>query len=107
MKDLIEFTEVQRGYTGLDVKDIDAAMAAKLNVNDNLGVYVQYVLPSGPSDEAGVKNGDIIVKVNEKPIDSKAIFDEQISYFRPGDRIKFGIIRGGKPADIYIKLINR
>jgi Do/DeqQ family serine protease len=107
VKDLIEFNEVQRGYTGLDVKDIDAGMAVKLNINDNLGVYVQYVLPSGPSDEAGVKNGDIIVKVNEKPIDSKAIFDEQISYFRPGDRIKFGILRNGKPLDIYIKLINR
>lgn len=107
VKDLIEFNEVQRGFTGMDVKDIDAGLAGKLNINNNLGVYVQYVLPKGPSDEAGVKSGDVIVKVNEKEIDSKAIFDEHISYFRPGDRVKLAVLREGKTIDVYIKLINR
>jgi S1-C subfamily serine protease len=107
VRDLIEFSEVQRGFTGMDVKDIDSKLAKQLNIQDNLGVYVQYVIPSGPSDEAGVKNGDVIVKVNEKDIDSKAIFDEQISYFRPGDKLKLGILRNGKVTDVYIKLINR
>lgn len=107
VKDLIEFNEVQRGFTGMDVKDIDATLADQLNINDNLGVYVSYVLPGGPGDEAGIKNSDVVVKVNEKAIDSKAIFDEQISYFRPGDKLKIGILRNGKPLDMYIKLINR
>jgi serine protease Do len=107
VKDLIEFNEVQRGFTGMDVKDIDAAIANKLNINDNLGVYVQYVLPEGPSDQAGVKSGDILLRVNERPIDSKAIFDEQISYARPGDKLKLTLLRNGKEVDAYIKLINR
>ncbi len=107
VQDLIEFKEVQRGFTGMDVKDIDAGLAEKLNIHDNLGVYVQYVLPKGPSDEAGVKSGDVIVRVNEKAIDSKAIFDEHISYFRPGDKLKLTLLREGKPQDIFIKLINR
>jgi serine protease Do len=107
VKDLIEFNEVQRGFTGMDVKDIDAGLADKLNINDNLGVYVHYVLPEGPSDEAGVKNGDLVIRVNEKPIDSKAIFDEQISYSRPGDKVKLTILRAGKEVEIYVKLINR
>jgi len=107
VKDLIEFNEVQRGFTGMDVKDIDATLASKLSINDNLGVYVQYVLPTGPSDEAGVKAGDVIIKVNEKEIDSKSIFDEHISYFRPGDRVKLSLMRSGKVLDVYIKLINR
>jgi serine protease Do len=107
VKDLIEFNEVQRGFAGMDVKDIDASIADKLNINDNIGVYVQYVLPEGPSDEAGVKNGDLIIRVNEKSIDSKAIFDEQLSYARPGDKIKLTLLRNGKEMEIYIKLINR
>jgi Do/DeqQ family serine protease len=107
VRDLIEYSEVQRGFTGMDVKDIDAALAEKLNINDNLGVYVQYVLPSGPSDNAGVKNGDVIIKVNEKDIESKALFDEQISYFRPGDKVKLTVARNGKTQEFYIKLINR
>ena len=91
----------------MDVKDIDAPLAEKLNINNNLGVYVQYVLPSGPGDQAGVKTGDVIIKVNERDIDSKSIFDEQISYFRPGERIKVTLLRNGKQTEYYIKLLNR
>jgi serine protease Do len=107
IRDLVEFNEVQRGFTGLDVKDIDAILANKLNVNDNLGVYVQSVLLTGPSDIAGVKVGDVIIRVNEKPIDSKAIFDEQISYARPGEKIKLTLLRGGKELEVSLKLINK
>jgi Do/DeqQ family serine protease len=107
IKDLVEYTEVQRGFTGMDVKDIDAGLANKLNINGNLGVYVNYVLPEGPGDQAGIKQGDVIVKVNERDIDSKSIFDEQVSYFRPGDRIKITLLRGGKSVESYVKLINR
>jgi serine protease Do len=107
IKDLVEFNEVQRGFTGLDVKDIDATLANKLNVNDNLGVYVQSVLLEGPSDLAGVKVGDIVIRVNEKSIDSKAIFDEQVSYARPGEKMKLTLLRSGKEMEVYIKLINK
>ena len=107
VRDLIEYNEVQRGFTGMDVKDIDAPLAEKLSINNNLGVFVQYVLPEGPSDEAGIKNGDVVIKVNEKEIESKALFDEQVSYFRPGDKIKLTILRGGKQQELYIKLINK
>jgi len=107
VKDLIEFKEVQRGFTGMDVIDIDAPLAEKININTNLGVYVQYVLPEGPGDQAGLKTGDVIIKVNEKDIDSKSIFDEQISYFRPGERLKVTYLRNGKETDSYIKLLNR
>lgn len=107
VRDLIEYSEVQRGFTGMDVKDIDAALAEKMNINNNLGVYVQYVLPEGPSETAGVKTGDLIIKVNEKEIESKALFDEQISYFRPGDKVKLSLLRAGKPMEVYVKLINR
>lgn len=107
VRDLIEYNEVQRGFTGLDVKDIDATLADKLNVNDNFGVYVQYVLPSGPADVAGVKSGDVIIKVNERGIETKSYFDEQISYYRPGDKVKLTLLRNNKPVEVYIKLINR
>jgi S1-C subfamily serine protease len=91
----------------MDIKDIDAPLAEKLNINNNLGVYVQYVLPSGPSETAGIKNGDVIVKVNEREIESKAFFDEQVSYYRPGDKVKITVLRDGKSLDMYVKLINR
>jgi S1-C subfamily serine protease len=107
IKDLIEYNEVQRGFTGMDVIDIDSKIADKLNITDNNGVYVQYVLPKGPAENAGIKAGDVIVKANGKDIDSKSIFDEQISYFRPGDKVKVTILRNGKETEASLVLMNK
>ncbi|MFN4083215.1 MAG: trypsin-like peptidase domain-containing protein [Bacteroidia bacterium] len=107
VKDLIEFKEVQRGYPGMEVKDIDAILAQKINITDNLGVVVDYVLPEGPAENAGVKIGDVIVKLNGKDIDSKSIYDEQLAYLRPGDKIKITALRNGKPVELTLTLLNK
>ena len=107
IKDLIEYKEVQRGFTGMDVKDIDAGLAEKLNINNNLGVYIQSILTDGPADNAGLKVGDVIIKINRKDIDSKSIFDEQLAYNRPGDKVTISILRNAKEMDITITLLNR
>ncbi len=107
IKDLIEYKEVQRGFTGMDVKDIDAGLAEKLNINNNLGVYIQSILTDGPADNAGLKVGDVIIKINRKDIDSKSIFDEQLAYNRPGDKVTISILRNTKEIDITITLLNR
>lgn len=107
VKDLIEFKEVQRGFTGMDVKDIDADLAKKLNINNNLGVYVSSVLAEGPADNAGLRAGDIIIKVNGRDIDSKSIFDEHIEYLRPGEKAKMTIVRNGKEMEFAVNLLNR
>ncbi|MFY8190314.1 MAG: PDZ domain-containing protein, partial [Bacteroidia bacterium] len=107
VKDLIEFKEVQRGFTGLDVKDIDAPTAARLNITNNHGVVVDHVLAEGPGDQAGIQSGDIIIKINDKDIDSKANFDEQIAYLRPGDKVKIDYLRNGKTGNASLKLLNQ
>lgn len=107
VKDLIEFKEVQRGFTGMEVKDIDADLAKKLNINNNLGVYVSSVLAEGPADNAGMRAGDIIIKVNGRDIDSKSIFDEHIEYLRPGEKAKMTIVRNGKEMEFAVSLLNR
>ncbi|MBC7383607.1 MAG: trypsin-like peptidase domain-containing protein [Bacteroidia bacterium] len=107
VKDLVEFNEVQRGFTGLNVKDIDAGLAQKLKINNNHGVYIDYMLPEGPAENSGLQQGDVIIKVNEKDIDSKANFDEQIAYLRPGDKVKITYLHEGKEGQSNIALINR
>jgi len=91
----------------MDVKDIDADLAKKLNVNNNLGVYVSSVLAEGPADNAGLRAGDIIIKVNGRDIDSKSIFDEHIEYLRPGEKAKMTIVRNGKEMEFAVNLLNR
>jgi S1-C subfamily serine protease len=84
-----------------------ADLAKKLNINNNLGVYVSSVLAEGPADNAGLRAGDIIIKVNGREIDSKSIFDEHIEYLRPGEKAKMTIIRNGKEMEFALSLLNR
>jgi len=107
VKDLVEFKEVQRGFTGLDVKDIDASTAGRLNLTNNHGVWVDHVLAEGPGDQAGIQSGDIVLKINDKDIDSKANFDEQIAYLRPNDKVKIEYLRSGKISSTNLKLLNQ
>lgn len=107
IKDLIDFKEVQRGYTGMEISDIDSRLAQKLSISNNLGVYVSSVLAESPADKAGIRTGDVIVKINGKDIDSKAIFDELMAYMRPGDKAKFTFLRNGKETEASFGLINK
>ncbi|MCC6683510.1 MAG: trypsin-like peptidase domain-containing protein [Bacteroidia bacterium] len=107
VKDLIEFGEVQRGFTGLNIRDIDGELSDKLHLEGDKGVYVEFAVEDAPGYNAGIKEGDVIIKVDNKDIDSKAIFDEQISYHRPGEKIPMVLLRSGKPMAVTVTLINR
>lgn len=107
VKDLVDYKEVQRGFTGMEVKEIDANTAQRLKINDNHGVLVDNVLPEGPAEQAGIRPGDIIMKVNEKDIDSKANLDELIAYLRPGDKVKINYMREAKAETTTLVLLNK
>lgn len=107
VKDLIEHGEVQRGYTGMTVKDISSDLAEKINLNGNAGVYVHQVMEEGPAAQAGLEPGDVITRTDGKVIESLANFDEQISLHRPGDLVKISFVRKGKMTETTLKLINK
>lgn len=103
IKDLKEHGEVQRAFTGMDVVDITAEILEKTG-NQEKGVYVGYVAEDGPAKNAGLKEGDVILKVNGNEVNSKAFFDEQIAYYRPGDKVTLSLANG---KDKSLKLVNR
>ena len=102
--DLREYGEVQRGFVGVDVVDIDGDIGEKLGSN---GVLIKRI--TGTNDEAAKKLevGDVISKINEKIIDSKSTFDERIAYLRPGDIVKFEVFRNENRMELELTLVNK
>lgn len=88
VNDLIAYGEVQKAFGGLEVAEITYDMASKLKLVDFNGVIVNYLQKDGAAEKAGLKKGDIIIKINEQIIDGKSAFEEQMSYYNPGDKIK-------------------
>lgn len=105
VNDLKEFGQTQRGFSGLDVVDIDGNLAAKLS-NIESGVYVTNVNENNADAKKVIKSGDVILKVNNSVIENKANFDEQLAYHRPGDVIHLLISRGGSKIERDLKLVN-
>jgi serine protease Do len=107
VNDLVEFGEVQRGFTGMDVADIDFENQKALNISYDQGVYVANVLEDGPAFKAGIRAGDLVTGFQGRETESKSVYDELLSYQRPGDKVKITYQRDGKSKEATITLINK
>lgn len=107
--DLIKYKQVQKAFTGLRVSDIDSKTIERFGLKDDdvAGVVITDIESGGSAEKAGLQRGDIIVKVNEENIDVKSDFDEQISYYRPGDKLNITYKRGDKTAEKQLTLTNK
>lgn len=104
--DIIEFGEVQRALIGVSISDISAEMATKRDLDVLKGIYVERLTENGSGQEAGLKIGDIITSVNGITVNSVAELQEQISLYRPGDRVKVDVIRSKRTKTYELILRN-
>ena len=85
--------KVSRGYLGLGLQP------AKLDRDDGLGVMVLNVDPSGPGAAAGVRQGDVIIKWNDKQIQGVRMLMRALGPDIVGSTVKLTLRRGGEPAE--------
>jgi serine protease Do len=91
MRDLIDYGVVQRGYLGVQINDITQEIKTKNNLPNTKGVFVAKVVEDGSADKAGLKDGDVILKIGSKEINSVASLQEEIGKRRPGDKVSVTI----------------
>ena len=101
---LIQFGEVKRGLLGIKGMEMSADIAKAFKLNVQRGVFVSEVLPNSGSAKAGVKSGDVIVSLNDKPLSSFAELRSRIATTEPGAKVKLGLIREGKPLTVEVTL---
>jgi Do/DeqQ family serine protease len=104
--DLTEFGVVQRAILGVTIEDVTQELANKEKIEKLEGVYINGVRESGAAQEAGLKTGDIILKVNNIPVNSVSDLQEQISKYRPKDKVNVLIKRDGKEKQYEVVLRN-
>ena len=105
--DMIEYGEVQRAYLGISISSIDQKLAAQKGINETQGVYIEDVYNGGACADAGIESGDVIASINEFSIKDIPQLHEQLSKFRPGDKIAMTISRDGKKIEKSVTLKNR
>jgi len=91
MQDIIEYGVVQRGYLGVQIADISQELKEQEGLKDTKGVYISEVVDDGSADKAGLKKGDVILRVGSKEVNSVASLQEEIGKRRPGDKVSVTI----------------
>lgn len=107
VKDLKEFGTVQRAFIGVSIRNMDDNLAKEIGASDLNGVYINGTTENGSAAKAGIKSGDIIKKIGNKPIKDVAELQEQISQFRPGDKVAVTVSRDNEKLILPIVLKNR
>jgi serine protease Do/serine protease DegQ len=104
MKSLIETGTVTRGFMGVGAQPVTPEIAEQFHLpKDSKGVIVDDLTAEGPAEKAGIKQGDVIVSVNGRPIETQDDLRLTISEMAPGTSVMLDIFRDGK--DMAIKVI--
>lgn len=105
--DLKKFGVVQRGYLGILIRDVDGAFAKEKDLNVNSGVYVDSITENSAAGAAGIKEGDVITKIDGNNIKSSPDLLEMVGRHRPGDKLNITVLRGKSEKVILVTLKNR
>lgn len=105
--DLLEFGLVQRAYIGVNISNIDQALAKEKDLKTREGAYVRGLLPDGAAADAGIQEGDIITKVQGFGVNNVTQLQEQIGKYRPGDKIEVLVIRKNNIKEFNVVLRDR
>ena len=105
MESLIKYGHVTRGYLGVMIQDITPALAPEFDLKNDHGAIVSQVEPNGPAQQAGFKDGDVIVKFNSDQITDSRQLQLDVAATKPGSEVPVQILRNGdeKTLEVTIK----
>src|SRR5574343_94409 len=107
IEDLMQFGNVQRGILGVEGGELNSESAKKLGINQTEGVYVNKVNKNSGAQKAGIEKGDIIIKLDDKKVNSNAELTSIVNTKRPNDLVKVTVLRDGKQMNIPVKLTKK
>ncbi|HWV36973.1 MAG TPA: trypsin-like peptidase domain-containing protein [Vulgatibacter sp.] len=96
--------KVTRAWIGLSIRDVPWELARSLGLRQPGGVVVSKVAPESPAAEAGLRDGDVILQFEGRPIRSAQALRWEVACSRVGVRVPVEILRDGKPLRLDVIL---
>ena len=104
INDLIRYGKVRRGWLGVSVQSITKEMLSFFNIERVRGVVVTHIMERSPGARAGLKQGDVILSLENIEVNDKTDYSERVSTYPLGNTINMGILRGGKVESVSLKV---
>ncbi|MDX1396044.1 MAG: PDZ domain-containing protein [Gemmatimonadota bacterium] len=94
-------------YLGVTIEDVDGELARELGLGGEYGAHVTGVAEGGPAEEAGLREGDVIVRWNGDRLESVAQLQRRMGETPAGRTVSLGIRRDGADREIAVELGDR
>lgn len=104
MENIIEHGRVVRGYMGVNIQDISPELAKRFELKEREGALVSEVTPDSPAEDAGLKNGDVIVEFNGKNVRDSRTLRLQVAQTGPNKEVPVKVSRDGKVKELEVTL---
>ena len=96
IEDILEYGMVQRGMLGVQGAELNGTISKELGINASNGFYIDEVTKNSGAAKAGLKKGDVIIKIDDKTINTFADLNGYINSKRPNDEVEVTILRDEK-----------
>ncbi|MFA6449550.1 MAG: Do family serine endopeptidase [bacterium] len=102
--ELLRSGKIEKTWTGIRAQEMTAKLAQNLGVKNGGGVLISDVIENSPAAKAGLKTGDVIVKVDNVTIDSIETFVDKIGSYMVGESMAVEYLRDGAGKKAQMKL---
>ncbi len=96
MDELISHGRVKRGYVGISSVQIDSVTAKLQDAQLSKGLVIENMDSDGPAVKGGLQRGDVLLRINDKPINNVRDAMDIIAEMQPGTKAQFTVLRNGK-----------
>lgn len=107
VEDLMTYGVVQRGWLGVTISNLTEEVIRENDLAVNSGAYVSNFAEGSGAKEAGLKEGDVITKIDGIDINNTANLIGYVGSKRPGDKVSITVNRDGKEKSYEVVLKNR
>ena len=104
LNQIVRTGTVTRGYIGVEQQNITEELASAFDLPQKDGVIIAGIVKDGPADKAGLKVGDILLKLDDKKIADTTQMLNQIAAYAPGEKKSVELLRDGKKESITIEI---
>jgi Do/DeqQ family serine protease len=107
MEQLVRTGTVRRGWIGVEPQDVSAELAESLNLPVTSGALIVGVLQDGPAARGGVRPGDVVVEVADKPVRNTGELLAAVAGQTPGSSVEVGVRRGAQLVKVTVQVAER
>ena len=96
--------KVSRGWLGVVIQEVNKGLAESFGLEKPAGALIAQVLVDGPAAKGGVRVGDVILQVNDRPVILASDLPHLVGVIKPGDKAQFQVLREGKRISLALQV---